>query len=77
VRDVLVWRVGNQGNGSLRFTEVSVDCKTGEVVRITGWLYVFILTVDDEKHWWRRGGLSQTRDAGKNRKLKTFYVAPT
>ena len=37
VRDVLVWRVGYQETSRTGFTEVSVDCKTGEVVRITGW----------------------------------------
>jgi len=37
VRDVMVWRVGYSANGGLGFTEVSVDCQSGEVVRITGW----------------------------------------
>ena len=37
VRDVLVWRVGYQENGGMGFTEVAVDCKTSEAVRITGW----------------------------------------
>jgi len=37
VRDVLVWRVGYSENAGMGFTEVSIDCQTGEVVRITGW----------------------------------------
>ena len=37
VRDVLVWRVGYAEAGGIGFTEVSINCQTGEAVRITGW----------------------------------------
>jgi hypothetical protein len=37
VRDALVWRVGYSEKGGVGFTEVAVDCKNGEPVRITGW----------------------------------------
>ena len=37
VRDVLVWRVGYSDSGGIGFTEVSIDCQTGGVARITGW----------------------------------------
>jgi len=37
VRDVPVWRVGYDDPGSFGFTEVDIDCRTGEAVRVTGW----------------------------------------
>ncbi|WP_395701186.1 PepSY domain-containing protein [Aquabacterium sp.] len=37
VRDVPVWRVGYREAGGMGFTELAVDCRSGEVVRVTGW----------------------------------------
>ena len=37
VHNALVWRVGYSEGGGIGFTEVSIDCQTGETVRITGW----------------------------------------
>lgn len=37
VRDALVWRIGYSANNGMSFTDVAVDCKTGECLRITGW----------------------------------------
>jgi len=37
VRDVLVWKIGYRDSKSPGFTEVAIDHRTGEPVRVTGW----------------------------------------
>ena len=37
VQDVAVWRFGWRDDRSPSFTELALDCRSGEVVRRTGW----------------------------------------